>query len=186
MNSVASLLHFAPVIPTPCGWCTSLPTGLGIPTRLTITALNLSFRVNASSTIQCGAGISACSPSPTTSVLGLGPDLPWVDEPSPGNLGHKTPVFLAQVSLLIPAFSLPCSPPLLPLWLPPACYAPLPMSFDIPLLRCRVLAPLHFRRWITRPVSYYALFKCVAASEPTSWLSRQSDILSHLTHTLGP
>ena len=42
----------------------------------------------------------------------------------------------------------------------------------IPLLRCRVLAPLHFRRWITRPVSYYALFECVAASKPTSWLFR--------------
>src|SRR5699024_85338 len=52
-----------------------------------------------------GAGISTCSPSPTTSVLGLGPDLPWADEPSPGNLGLSTPVFLARVSLLIPAFS---------------------------------------------------------------------------------
>ena len=132
------------------------------------------------------AGIYTCCPSPTTSVLGLGPDLPWVDEPSPGNLGHKTPVFLAQVSLLIPAFSLLCRPPLLPLRLLPAHNAPLPMSLDIPLLRCRVLAPLHFRRWITRPVSYYALFKCVAASEPTSWLSSQSNILSHLTRTWGP
>ena len=53
-----------------------------------------------------GAGISTCCPSPTTSVLGLGPDLPWVDEPSPGNLGPSTPMFLAWVSLLIPAFSL--------------------------------------------------------------------------------
>ena len=41
----------------------------------------------------------------------------------------------------------------------------------IPKLRCVVLAPLHFRRIITRPVSYYALFKWVAASKPTSWLS---------------
>ena len=56
----------------------------------------------------------------------------------------------------------------------------------IPLLRCRVLAPLHFRRWITRPVSYYALFECVAASKPTSWLSVQSNILFHLTRTWGP
>ena len=53
-----------------------------------------------------GAGISTCCPSPTTSVLGLGPDLPWVDEPSPGNLGPSTPMFLTWVSLLIPAFSL--------------------------------------------------------------------------------
>ena len=74
-----------------------------------------------------GAGISTCCPSPTTSVLGLGPDLPWVDEPSPGILGLSTPMFLAWVSLLIPAFSLPCSPLVLPLQLLPACNAPLPM-----------------------------------------------------------
>ena len=37
-----------------------------------------------------GAGIYTCCPSPTTAVLGLGPDLPWVDEPSPGNLGLST------------------------------------------------------------------------------------------------
>ena len=37
-----------------------------------------------------------------------------------------------------------------------------------PKLRWCVLAPLHLRRTITRPVSYYALFECVAASEPTS------------------
>ena len=43
------------------------------------------------------------------------------------------------------------------------------------------LAPLNFRRRITRPVSYYALFECVAASEPTSWLSTQFHILFHLT-----
>ena len=33
-----------------------------------------------------GTGISTSCPSPTTFVLGLGPDLPWADEPSPGNL----------------------------------------------------------------------------------------------------
>ena len=163
---------------------TSLHSNLSACTELTITPLRLSFCVTAS--FFGSAGIYTCCPSPTTSVLGLGPDLPWVDEPSPGNLGLKTPVFLAQVSLLIPAFSLLCRPPSLPLRLLPAHNAPLPMSFDIPLLRCRVLAPLHFRRWITRPVSYYALFKCVAASEPTSWLSSQSNILFHLTRTWGP
>ena len=47
-------------------------------------------------------------------------------------------------------------------------------------------SPGHLRRTITRPVSYYALFECVAASKPTSWLSVQLHILSHLTHTLGP
>ena len=48
------------------------------------------------------------------------------------------------------------------------------------------LAPLHLRRTFTRPVSYYALFQCVAASKPTSWLSAQLHILFHLTCTLGP
>jgi len=42
------------------------------------------------------------------------------------------------------------------------------------------LAPLNLRRSITRPVSYYALFECVAASKPTSWLSGQRYILLHL------
>ena len=47
-------------------------------------------------------------------------------------------------------------------------------------------SPGHFRRRTSRPVSYYALFECMAASEPTSWLSLKSHILFHLTRTLGP
>ena len=139
-------------------------------------------------TLPGGTGISTSYPSPTTSVLGLGPDLPWADEPSPGNLGLSTAVFLALLSLLIPAFSLLHRPRLLSVPLLPMHYAPLPLiPFDTnPKLRWCVLAPLHLRRTITRPVSYYALFECVAASEPTSWLSMQLHILSHLTHTLGP
>ena len=74
-----------------------------------------------------GAGISTCSPSATTIVLTLGPDLPWADEPSPGNLGLSTCKFLACISLLIPAFSLLCRPRLLPVPLLPAYDAPLPI-----------------------------------------------------------
>ena len=74
-----------------------------------------------------GTGISTSYPSPTTSVLGLGPDLPWADEPSPGNLGLSTCRFLACISLLIPAFSLLHRPPLLSLRLQPMHYAPLPL-----------------------------------------------------------
>ena len=44
----------------------------------------------------------------------------------------------------------------------------------------------NFRRRTSRPVSCYALFQCMAASEPTSWLSSKSHILYHLTHTWGP
>ena len=134
------------------------------------------------------AGIYTCCPSPTTAVLGLGPDLPWVDEPSPGNLGLSTGMFLACLSLLIPAFSLLYSPPCLSIRLQPVHYAPLPLTTSVanPKLRWQVLAPLYLRRTITRPVSYYALFECVAASKPTSWLSAQLNILFHLTYTWGP
>ena len=133
-----------------------------------------------------GAGISTCYPSATTSVLTLGPDLPWADEPSPGNLGLSTAMFLAWLSLLIPALSLLYSPLLLSVQLQPVHNAPLPLAFANPKLRWCVLAPLHLRRTTTRPVSYYALFKCVAASKPTSWLSVQFHILLHLTYTWGP
>ena len=83
-----------------------------------------------------GTGISTSCPSPTTSVLGLGPDLPWADEPSPGNLGLSTAVFLALLSLLIPAFSLLYSPPLLSLRLQPVHYAPLPRVFLNTVIQC--------------------------------------------------
>ena len=42
------------------------------------------------------------------------------------------------------------------------------------------LAPLHLPRRTTRSVSYYALFKCMAASKPTSWLSVNLHLFSHL------
>ena len=150
---------------------------------MTITRLELSFCVTAS--FLGGAGISTCYPSPTTSVLGLGPDLPWADEPSPGNLGLSTATFLALLSLLIPALSLVYSPPLLSVRLQPVYVAPLPLLAQ-PAASVTRLSPGHFRRTTTRPVSYYALFKCMAASKPTSWLSVQFHILLHLTYTLGP
>ena len=75
-----------------------------------------------------GAGIYTCCPSPTTSVLGLGPDLPWADEPSPGNLRLSTGMFLACLALLIPAFSLLYRPQLLSILLLPVHNAPLPIT----------------------------------------------------------
>ena len=79
-------------------------------------------------THEGSTGISTCYPSPTTIVLGLGPDLPWADEPSPGNLGLSTCMFLAYISLLIPAFSLLHRPPVLSVWLQPMHNAPLPIT----------------------------------------------------------
>ena len=83
-----------------------------------------------------GTGISTSCPSPTTIVLGLGPDLPWADEPSPGNLGLSTAMFLALLSLLIPAFSLLYSPHVLSVMLQPVHYAPLPRVFLNTSIRC--------------------------------------------------
>ena len=63
-------------------------------------------------------------------------------------------------SLLIPTFSLPTSPPVLPDQLHPCGNAPLPRA-----LTCTATAsvpyfsPGNFRRRVSRPVSYYALFK---------------------------
>ena len=55
-----------------------------------------------------------------------------------------------------------------------------------PTASAACFSPGHFRRRDSRPVSCYALFECMAASEPTSWLSVNPHILSHLTCTLGP
>ena len=106
-----------------------------------------------------GTGISTSCPSPTTIVLGLGPDLPWADEPSPGNLGLSTCKFLAYISLLIPAFSLLHRPRFLSVPLLPMHDAPLPLHIVQPEASVVCFSPGHLRRTITRPVSYYALFE---------------------------
>ena len=135
--------------------------------------------------LYCSAGISTCCPSATARALALGPDLPRADQLYPGNLGYSAERILTSLSLLIPAFSLPCPPRLLTVPLRRTCNAPLPMYSHS---RASVLrfSPGHFRRRTSRPVSYYALFEWMAASEPTSWLSLRSHILFHLTRTLGP
>ena len=103
------------------------------------------------------AGISTCCPSATPFGLALGPDLPRADQLYPGNLGYSAVRIPTLLSLLIPAFSLEYSPPLLPLRLHPVFDAPLPRiaASQASVIR---LAPLHFPRRVTRPVSYYALF----------------------------
>ena len=65
------------------------------------------------------AGISTCCPSDTPFGLSLGPDLPWADEPSPGNLRLSTAKILTLLSLLIPAFSLLSRPAVLSIYLLP-------------------------------------------------------------------
>ena len=51
--------------------------------------------------------------------LSLGPDLPWADEPSPGNLRLSMAWILTMLSLLIPAFSLLSRPVVLSIYLLP-------------------------------------------------------------------
>ena len=92
--------------------------------------------------LYCSTGISTCCPSTTTFVLALGPDLPRADQLYSGNLGYSAERILTSLSLLIPAFSLPYSPQLLPVLLLPIRNAPLPIILRmIPQLRCRVSAP---------------------------------------------
>ena len=61
-------------------------------------------------------------------ALTLGPDLPRADQLYPGNLGYSAARIHTLLSLLIPAFSLPCSPRPLSVPLRRACNAPLPTS----------------------------------------------------------
>ena len=135
----------------------------------------------------CSTGISTCCPSATALALALGPDLPRADQLYPGNLRYSAERILTFLSLLIPAFSLRYTPQLLTVLLPRVCNAPLPIQQTLnSSASVSCFSPGHFRRRTSRPVSYYALFECMAASEPTSWLSSKSHILFHLTRTLGP
>ena len=121
-------------------------------------------------------GISTCCPSATSFDLALGPDLPRADQLYSGNLGYSAGRIPTFLSLLIPAFSLPYTPQLLTVLLRRICNAPLPtLAGSSASVSC--FSPGHFRRRTSRPVSYYALFECMAASEPTSWLSSKSHIL---------
>ena len=113
-------------------------------------------------------GISTCRPSTTALALALGPDLPRADQLDSGNLGYSAWRILTSISLLIPAFSLPIPPRAL------AGRASLKWQCsstnDIRHSRASAVcfSPGYFRRRTSRLVSYYALFECVAASEPTS------------------
>ena len=68
-------------------------------------------------------------------------------------------MILTSFSLLIPAFSLVYNPHPLALMLHLVYNAPLPSVNDAAEASGQVLAPLNFRRKVTRPVSYYALFE---------------------------
>ena len=116
-----------------------------------------------------GTGISTCYPSATLPSLALGPDLPREDKLYPGNLRYSADRIPTYLSLLIPAFSLHAAPLLLTVQLRRSMDAPLPIIFTYnSTASVLCFSPGHFRRRDSRLVSCYALFECMAASEPTS------------------
>ena len=125
-------------------WRADLPTLL-VPHlhRALHSRLPLSARVPTVLSYR-STGISTCCPSATTLVLALGPDLPRADQLYPGNLGYSAVRIPTLLSLLIPAFSLPCSPQLLTVLLRPACNAPLPIYIPIFLSFGGVFQPRTF------------------------------------------
>ena len=60
--------------------------------------------------------------------LALVPDLPWKDEPCPGNLSQTVGRILTSLALLTPAFSLPYAPVVLTIYLQRIWNAPLPLN----------------------------------------------------------
>ena len=104
--------------------------------------------------------MSTCCPSTTPLGLALGPDLPWADEPAPGNLSLAADRILTCLSLLIPAFSLPEAPHVFSVMLLRRWNALLPRILTYAsTVSVSCLAPVNFRRGVTRLVSYYALFE---------------------------
>ena len=143
---------------TPLAYCADLPAQrLLCLDRSFLSRLPLTPRVPTVLTI-CSTGISTCCPSATSFDLALGPDLPRADQLYPGNLGYSAERIPTSLSLLIPAFSLPGTPQLLPVLLRCASNAPLPyLAVSCASVSC--FSPGHFRRRTSRLVSYYALFE---------------------------
>ena len=121
------LRYFLSLRFTPSDWCTGLPLHLLL--RLHRSFLSRPMLPPCVPTVlsYSSAGISTCCPSATPPGLALGPDLPRADQLYPGNLGYPAVRILTLLSLLIPAFSLPDSPPPLTVRLLRVSNAPLPM-----------------------------------------------------------
>ena len=92
---------------------------ISFDTSFSSSSLTFHSCVSYSFLIYRSAGISTCYPSDTLFGLSLGPDLPWADEPSPGNLRLSMAWILTMLSLLIPAFSLLFRPHILSIMLLP-------------------------------------------------------------------
>ena len=164
-----------------------MPTGT--PRRLDgvfqPSARPIPLRPPITQTAACGIGIFTDCPSPAPFGFGLGPDLPWADEPSPGTLRLSaglilTDLFATHTGILTSRrSSKPLSPPS-----PPRERSPtIPLgiqSFGGQFSPVTFSAQRHSTSELLRTLSM------VAASKPTSWLSSHRHIVSHLTGTSGP
>ena len=129
-----------------------------------------------------GTRISTGYPSTTPVGLALGPDSPWEDELDPGTLHHSAGKILTCHSLLMPAFSLACSPHPLTIVLHPTHDAPLPNAKNVAAASAVYLSPTILSAQNHSTSELLRTLSRMAASKPTSWLSKQLHILSHLAH----
>ena len=97
--------------------------------------------------------------------------------------------FSPAFSLLMPTFAFPSPPAPLPGRLPRRmeCSPTACALRRRPAASAACFMPAYYPCPGTRPVSCYALFECMAASKPTSWLSLRPDrVISNLACTWGP
>ena len=141
-------------------------------------ALRTLLRHPIGHTVQGGTGFSTRCPSPTPFGLNLGPDLPWVDEPSPGTLRLSadqilTDLFATHTGILTPWRSSTRS------------RAPSPPQGRSPTTPCGIqsfggmFSPVTFSAQRHSTSELLRTLSMVAASKPTSWLSVQRHIVSH-------
>ena len=141
-------------------------------------------------TIAGGSGISTGCPSPTTFVLGLGPTNPERTSLAQETLGfrrvgfsptsryscrhsHFRPLQPSSRSTFTASGTLPYHPP--PSVLGGGSAASVPD-----------LSPVEFSARVHLTSELLRTLSMMAASKPTSWLSRRTHILSHLVGIWGP
>ena len=138
-------------------------------------------------TTLSGTGISTCCPSPMRLRLGLGPDLPWVDDRCPGTLRlsvERIPTFLFATHTGILASCLSTCPS------GQASPTQERSPTHVCLHTCQSFGSVLQPRSSSAPrLSTSELLRTLlmmAASEPTSWLFSKRHLLCHLVRHSGP
>ena len=144
--------------PQPCGF--AYMTAYTLAQELPISCSPTLLCHSIAQTIHTGTGISTSCPSPTLSASDQVPTYPGTTIVAQESLCFRWEGFSPSFSLLIPTFSLPISPPCLTAQLLPYGNAPLPhMPKHVATASVPYFSPGNLRRRVSRPVSYYALFK---------------------------